>query len=142
MAKKEAEEKVRVGKKSAGDWAVDIFITIIFGLFTIVCIFPFYYIFINTISNNNLVMTGKISLFPQGIHFQNYVRVLTLKELPPALFVSIARTVLGTIFTVFAASFPAYAFTRNEYWGRKFFYRFVVVTMYFSAGLILSLIHI
>lgn len=48
MAKKEAEEKVRVGKKSAGDWAVDIFITIIFGLFTIVCIFPFYYIFINT----------------------------------------------------------------------------------------------
>ena len=82
MAKKEAEEKVRVGKKSAGDWAVDIFITIIFGLFTIVCIFPFYYIFINTISNNNLVMTGKISLFPQGIHFQNYVRVLTLKELP------------------------------------------------------------
>ena len=32
MAKKEAEEKVRVGKKSAGDWAVDIFITIIFGL--------------------------------------------------------------------------------------------------------------
>ena len=81
-------------------------------------------------------MTGKISLFPQGIHFQNYVRVLTLKELPPALFVSIARTVLGTIFTVFAASFPAYAFTRNEYWGRKFFYRFVVVTMYFSGGLI------
>lgn len=69
MAKKEAEEKVRVGKKSAGDWAVDIFITIIFGLFTIVCIFPFYYIFINTISNNNLVMTGKISLFPQGDPF-------------------------------------------------------------------------
>lgn len=83
MAKKEAEEKKRVGKKSAGDWAVDIFISIVFGLFTLVCIFPFYYIFINTISNNNLVITGKISLFPQGIHFENYVRVLTLKELPP-----------------------------------------------------------
>ena len=85
MAKKEAEEKVRVGKKSAGDWAVDIFITIIFGLFTIVCIFPFYYIFINTISNNNLVMTGKISLFPQGIHFQNYVRVRCWEPFSPYL---------------------------------------------------------
>jgi multiple sugar transport system permease protein/putative aldouronate transport system permease protein len=83
-----------------------------------------------------LVTIGQIRLFPKGIHFQNYVKVLSLKELPYASFISLARTVLGTIFTLICASFPAYCFSRAEYWHKKIFYRFVIITMYFSAGVI------
>lgn len=131
------EEKHGVKRKrTPGELTFDIILYIAFGLFTIACIFPFYYIFINTISDNNLVATGRITLFPRGIHFQNYINVIKLNTIPPAAFISLSRTVIGTVFTLIAASFPAYAFSREEYWHRKFWYRFVVITMYFSAGVI------
>lgn len=119
-----------------GELVFDIILYTVFGLFTIACIFPFYYIFINTISDNNLVATGRITILPKGIHFENYKNVLQLETIPSAALVSLGRTVLGTAVTVVAASFPAYAFTRAEYWHRKFFYRFVIITMYFNAGII------
>ena len=132
---KETENR-GVVKKTWKDHTVDILICIVFGLFTIACIFPFYYIFINTISDNSLVATGRINIIPRGIHFENYAKVLSLKELPGATMVSLARTVLGTIFTLICASFPAYCFSREEYWHKKIFYRFVIITMYFGAGVI------
>jgi len=108
----------------------------VLSIFTLVCIFPFYYIFINTISDNNLASTGQILLLPKGIHLQNYVEVFQIRGLWNATFISIARTVLGTLLTLLGSAFLGYAFCRAEYWRRKFWYRFVIVTMYFNAGLI------
>lgn len=107
-----------------------------FVLFTLLCVFPFYYIFINTISDNHLAATGKILLLPRGVHFQNYVKVFQIRGLGQAALVSVARTVIGTALTLIGSAFLGYAFCRNEYWMRKFWYRFVVVSMYFNAGLI------
>lgn len=135
MAKRD-DDLHGVQKLTAKDHVIDIIICLVFGAFTIACIFPFYYIFINTISDNSLVATGRINLIPRGIHFENYVKVLTLKELPGATLVSLGRTVLGTLFTLVCAAFPAYCFSREEYWHKKIFYRFVIITMYFSAGVI------
>lgn len=115
MAKKKTGA---VGKRTAGDVVFNIINYFIFGLFTLVCIFPFYYIFINTISDNTLVTSGQISFYPRGIHFENYVNAFKLKDLFPATTISVLRTVIGTVFVVICASFPAYAFTRSEY-GQK-----------------------
>ena len=48
-------------RKSIGDWTFDILNHAFFAIFTLACIFPFYYIFINTISNNDLVRKGAIN---------------------------------------------------------------------------------
>ena len=136
MAKRRNREEHGVIKKTWKDHVIDVLIAVVFGAFTLACIFPFYYIFINTISDNSLVSTGRISIFPRGIHFSNYAKVLSLKELPGATMISLARTVLGTVFTIICASFPAYCFSRSEYWHKKIFYRFVIITMYFGAGVI------
>ena len=53
-----------------------------------------------------------------------------------ALFVSIARTVLGTLWTVGGCAFLGYLVTKREMWLRKVWYRLIIITMYFSAGLI------
>ena len=37
---------------------------------------------------------------------------------------------------VAASGFIGYLVTKDEMWGRKFWYRFLVITMYFNAGLI------
>lgn len=114
----------------------DILLYILFGVFALICTFPFYYIFIITISNNEMVSKGMISLLPKGIHFGNYIEVMKLKGLGQAAFISVARTVIGTALTLVGTMFLGYAMSRKEYWKRKFWYRFVVVTMYFNAGMI------
>ncbi len=43
---------------------------------------------------------------------------------------------IGTVLTVAASAFLGYLFTKNGMWGRRFWYRFLIVTMYFNAGLI------
>lgn len=116
--------------------AFDIFNLCIFILLALACAFPFYYIFINTISGNDLVAKGAITFLPKDIHFNNYLEVFKIKGLFPAFFVSVARTLIGTGFTVISAAFLGYAMSKQEYWNRKFWYRFIVITMYLNAGII------
>lgn len=123
-------------KESTSDKVIDIITYIIYFIFAFVCAYPFYYIFINTISANNLSERGKVILWPKQMHFTNYIKVLNIPDLFQALRVSVARTVVGTIFTVVIAAFLGYMFTRETLWKRSFWYRFVVATMYFNAGII------
>jgi len=108
----------------------------IFGIFTLLCVIPFYYLFINTISDNDLVRRGLIRLVPKGFHLNNYMEVFKLRGLGQAAFISLSRTLSGTALTVLASAFVGYLVTKNQLWGRKFWYRYIIVTMYFSAGLI------
>lgn len=108
----------------------------VFLLFTFLCAYPFYYLIINSISSNELSSNGMINFLPRQIHFQNYKDVFQLSGLSTAVVVSIARTVIGTACTVMASAYLGFMFTQKKMWHRSFFYRFVVVTMYFSAGLI------
>ena len=119
-----------------GDVVFNILNYLFFTLFTIACIFPFYYLFINTISDNDLVIRGVINFVPRGIHLDNYTALLNVSDLSSALIVSLSRTVLGTALMVAASGFIGYLVTKDEMWGRKFWYRFLVITMYFNAGMI------
>lgn len=108
----------------------------VFAAFTLICIFPFYYLFINTISDNELVRKGLINFIPVGVHFENYIRLLQVNDLFGSFAVTLARTILGTLVMVLASAFVGYLVTQKEMWGRSFWYRFLVVTMYFNAGII------
>lgn len=108
----------------------------VFFLFTLICVYPFYYLIINTISSNQLSANGEINFLPREIQFQNYVSIFKLKGLPQSMLISVLRTVIGTVCTVFASAFLGFMFTQQKMWKRKFWYRFVVITMYFNAGLI------
>ncbi len=122
--------------RSAGDRMISVITYIVYALFAFVCIYPFYYIFINSISANNLSERGKIILYPMEVHFSNYVTVANIPGLLDAAKISVLRTVIGTALTVIMAAFLGFMFTRQTLWRRRFWYRFVVVTMYFNAGVI------
>lgn len=108
----------------------------VFVALGVICAYPFYFLIINSISANDLSAAGDIRLFPEGIHFENFTEVFGLKGLPLAAAVSVGRTVVGTAATVIASAFLGFMFTQDKMWARKFWYRFVLITMYFSAGLI------
>lgn len=131
MRKKKIKEN-----SSPADILISVVTYAFFAIFAFICIYPFYYIFINTISANDLSEKGKILFWPQGIHFRNYMDAARIPGLLQAAKISISRTVIGTCLTVLLAGFLGFMFTRETMWKRKFWYRFVVLTMYFNAGII------
>ena len=123
-------------KKTAGDHVFNIINITIFVLFSLCCIFPFYYLFINTISDNDLVMRGQILFYPIGIQFQNYVLITYVNDFFSSVIVTVTRTIFGTALMVVVSSFAGYLVTKQKMWMRKFWYRFIIIPMYFNAGLI------
>lgn len=132
---KEKSRKVKM-KRSVGDYAISVITYIVYALFALVCAYPFYYIFVNTISANDLSDKGKILFWPQGVHFTNYTNAIQIPGLLQAAKISVARTFIGTALTVLMAAFLGYMFTRETMWKRKLWYRFIILTMYFNAGII------
>lgn len=122
--------------RSAGDIVLSIVCYTIFTICAFLCIYPFYYIFINSISANDLSARGVILFYPEGVHLQNYLKAFQISGLGNAAFISVARTVIGTICTVSASAFLGFMFTQDKMWHRKIWYRMVVATMYFNAGII------
>ena len=138
-AKREKEynkKHKRMYRRSVGDVVFDVLNYIFFTLFTLTCIFPFYYLFINTISSNDLVKKGMINFYPKGLNIDNYLKLREVGDLGNAFLVSVSRTILGTALMVLASAFVGYLVTKQEMWHRSLWYRFLVITMYFNAGLI------
>ena len=122
--------------KSTLEKGFDIANYMFFGIFTLLCVYPFYYIFINTISDNSIASRGQVLFYPIGVQFTNYLQVMKIQGLGRATWISVARTVLGTVLSVFSSAFVGYLVTKEKMWHRKFCYRFIVATMYFNAGII------
>ncbi len=123
-------------KHTVSDFIFNVLNHTFFILFTLMCIFPFYYLFINTISDNDLVRKGLINFYPRGLHLTNYLDLTKVNDLVNAFLVTLSRSVLGTILTVAASAFVGYLMTKEKLWHRKLWYRMMVITMYFNAGII------
>ena len=90
MGRKETEGTMHI-RRTAGDRIFETSVIILFVLFTFICIFPFYYLLINTISDNDLVTSGRVNFFPMlkdaagngvfGAHFNNYTALRNVQDL-------------------------------------------------------------
>lgn len=122
--------------RTPGDVVFDACLYIFFGLFTLLCVFPFYYLFINTISNNSAVTSGKVNFYPIGVHIKNYTSLKNVSDLGSSIIVTVTRTIIGTALMVIMSAWAGYMVTKQKMWKRSFMYRALVITMYFNAGLI------
>jgi len=122
-------------KRSTGDKITDAIIVLITGAFTLLCLYPFWYMLMFTFSAPTTVTRG-LYLIPRNFSLYNIMRILELPGIYRATFISIARTVSGTALTVFCCSVLGYLFTKPEMPFRSFIYRAIIITMYVSGGLI------
>ena len=135
ISRRDLRARTRI-RTSVSDRIIDVVTYIVYVLFAFVCVYPFYYIIINSISANNLSERGKVVFWPLEVHFKNYESVMKIPGLWDAARNSILRTAIGTVLTVIIAAFLGYMFTRQTMWHRKLWYRMVTVTMYVNAGII------
>ena len=119
-----------------GDIVFNIINYTLFGIFTLLCIFPFYYLLINTISDNALVASGQIDFFPRGIHFSNYISIFQLNDLGNALVVTVARTVIGTVLSVATTLCGGFVLAKRSLPFRRGITALIMFTMFVGGGLI------
>ena len=107
-------------------------------LFTIVCIFPLYYVIVYSFSNPKEAARAGFFLWPQGFTFNNYTHIFSKLNLGQAAYISVSRTVIGTCIMVVSNAMFAYTMTQKRMILKKAIYRMVIITMYVSGGLIPS----
>ena len=126
------KKKIRV---SLSERILQIVIYIVVTIFVILCVYPFYYLIIYSLSDPTLAAKG-IYLLPKGFTFSIYQRIFEKTNFGHAFLISASRTVINTGLCILGSSLFAYLVTKEDMIGRKFVYRFVVITMYIGAGLI------
>ena len=122
-------------KVSLSERILQIVIYCLVTLFVILCVYPFYYLIIYSLSDPTLAAKG-IYLLPKGFTFSISQRIFEKTDFGHAFLISASRTIINTGLCILGSSLFAYLVTKRDMIGRKFVYRFVVITMYIGAGLI------
>ena len=120
---------------------IELFDVVVYGiafLLLLVVAYPLVLVVSNSLSNPQLVATGKIVLFPREITFAGYAHILEDKDLITGFINAVIYMVLGTLLDL-AVTVPAgYVLSKNQLPGRKVLMIYFMITMYFSGGLIPS----
>jgi putative aldouronate transport system permease protein len=103
---------------------------------TLICLAPFLHILAISLSSVRPIVSGQVSLFPVELNFEAYFKVFS----DPAMIRSLGFTILLTgIFTVLCMVMTiaiGYPLSKKKLKGRKVFMFIVVITMFFSGGII------
>lgn len=125
-----------ISKSSLGDKVFHSLNYLFFTIFTILCIYPFYYIFIYSISNPKDIYKGIMWIFPHSPTLLNYQQMLRVDGMLNAFLISVSRTVLGTALTILTTGLFAFVIIKPNLPFRKLFYRGTIISMYINAGII------
>lgn len=127
-----------MNKLSFGDKVMAVLIYTFLTLLAFVSFYPFWNSLVISFNSGQDTMLGGITFWPRDFTLANYELVFKDKRLVNAFFISIMRTGVGTVLSVLATAILAYGLSKKELIGRKYFMIFLILTMFFSGGLIPS----
>lgn len=103
---------------------------------TLVILYPLLFVVIASISDPNLVASGKVLFLPKGINFEGYKYILDDKRIWTGYYNTIRYAFFGTLIALFITIPAGYALSRQDMAGRGFVMKLLIITKYFSGGLI------
>ena len=102
----------------------------------IICVYPFWNIFIVSINDATDAMRGGLYLLPRKLSLASYGNILGRSTFQHSILVTVARTLIGTPLSVMVTSALAYVMTRKDLVARKPLNLIFVFTMYFGGGMV------
>lgn len=123
-------------KSSGTDRAFVICNTIFLSLFVAITLYPILNTLAISFNDASDALRGGIYLVPRKWTLQNYKTVLNKQNLMTGLWISVARTVLGTVLGLFITALLAFMCSRPKYLLKKQMNIFWIITMYVNGGMI------
>ncbi|MDD9266695.1 carbohydrate ABC transporter permease [Paenibacillus sp. GCM10023248] len=99
-------------------------------------VIPFLNIFALSFNAGKDAERGGIYFWPRVWTLENYEEVFSSSNIIQAFLISIFRTVVGTVSSVYLTAMAAYALKRTTMPGSRFFTLLIVFTMLFSGGIV------
>ena len=114
----------------------DIVIGAIMVLLCAAALYPVWYTIIISFNDSSDAMRGGIYWFPRKFSLESYKTVFQDKTIVRAFMITVLRTVIGTVTSVFFTAMVGYAFSKKYIMGNKVYTIIGTITMFFGGGLI------
>ena len=113
------------------------YIVVVLCLFLIfLCLVPMVNVLARSLSNTTYLIRNEVLLIPKGLNFEAYKTVLGNARYVHSLWYTALLTIGCTVLSLTLTVMCAYPLTYDNLKGGKFLNRFILFTMYFSAGMI------
>ncbi|MCO7150359.1 carbohydrate ABC transporter permease [Vagococcus lutrae] len=114
------------------------FVYLFLALALVIVLYPLIYIVSASISEPQFVNSGEMWLLPKGFTFEGYKTIFQNENIWRGYRNTIFYTALGTTINLAVTLPAAYALSRVDFYGKKLFMNFMLLTMFISGGLIPS----
>jgi putative aldouronate transport system permease protein len=104
--------------------------------YAFVCLMPFWYVFVSSLSDPALVREGEFHFLPTGFSMEAYRIVFRDRRFFNGFYVTLGRTVIGSCLGLTVQSMAAYGLSRKYLAGRGIIRRLIVFTILFNGGII------
>ena len=108
-------------KETRSDKIFNFFNYLILGAIFVVCLYPLWFIIIASISDPNLVNSGQVWFWPKSVSLDGYKNLLADDSVLRGYLNTLIYTVGGTLINLAVTLPAAYALSRKDFVGRKFF---------------------
>ncbi|MDR2658068.1 MAG: carbohydrate ABC transporter permease [Oscillospiraceae bacterium] len=132
MGKRAGKPRRRMEQFSAADAAIMIIIV----LLCLTCVLPFVHVIAKSLSSSAAVLSKRVFFWPEGFNWDAYTRVLNSSLMVSQLGFTAQITIAQTVLSLVVTALCAYPLSRRYLPGRFVITMIIMVTMYFSAGLI------
>lgn len=106
------------------------------GIISLVCVFPFIYVFSVSFTDPEAYIPLQFYLFPEKWSLSAYQYILSTNSFVNALKSTVFVTVIGTVLSVIVSFTFAYVLTKKVVPGRKLMLSGVIFTLVFNAGIL------
>ena len=114
------------------EWILILFMV----LFGITVLYPFVFLLALSFNQGLDALKGGITFWPRKFTLENYTIIFQDPRLLHAVFVSVARTALGTVLAVVITGYVSFCFTKKRMVGYRFYMTLLILPMYINAGII------
>ena len=119
-----------------GDKIINIFSHGFVTIFSLLCIFPFFYVISYSLTSYADYLKNPARLIPPKITLIAYKQLLNFPLIYSGYKVTVFITVVGTILSVFLLLISAYPLAKKDLKGRNVILALITFTMFFNGGLI------
>mgnify|MGYP001579034792 FL=1 len=123
-------------KKTADDKAFDTISMTIIVISVLLALLPFLYIVAISFSSSASILAGKVSFYPKQFTIEAYRSVIHSGSVLYSIGYTVVITAIHTLLAMILTICAAYPLTKKRLRGRGFFLILIIVTMYFSGGII------